>query len=234
MPQFLCNKRSKWLNNFQNFLEEIFRCFNRFGINWLLVTWLDHFQIPRAEIVPYQFVSCHQRFGNFEFIKQFIDFDKLLVKFSIEPLYRFNGRFWLFHFQHFPRIYQTVGIPDFVREISSLFTLGSIKRQIVSCRRRNQDAHAHAIGTELLNQLNRIGRITQRFRHFSSQFIANNSGIINIFERQITHVFVSGDNHSCYPEKHDFGRCNQIVGRIIILYFFVSWSRQTIKNGNWP
>ena len=47
-------------------------------------------------------------------------------------------------------------------------------------------------------------------------------------------VLVSGHNHSSHPEENDIGGCNQIGGRVIVVYFFVAGIVDTIEKRDGP
>ena len=79
----------------------------------------------------------------------------------------------------------------------------------------------NAIGPIRGNQIKRIRRISQRFRHFATLFVAHHSSKIHVFERKLLPIFVSGDDHTSHPEENNIRSSYQIIGWIIIIDFVV-------------
>ena len=234
LPQFFRDKRHERVKQLQQRVEE-FQCLLVSSlVNRLSISRLDHFQIPAWEFVPEQFVNCHQGFAQTIFTEQVIDFGSSLRQHRVKPRDSQLRIFRLFDFCHIPAFYQAEGIPDLIIEVTSLFTQRVIKQDIVSSRSRQHHTHTDTIGSVLLDQFQRIRWVTQRLRHLSANLIAHNTGEIDIPERHIAHIFITGHDHTCYPEEDDIRSGYQNRSRIIILDFFISRIVDTIKQWNRP
>ena len=64
--------------------------------------------------------------------------------------------------------YALTGIPYFIIKVTPLLTQGIVKENIVPCRSRKHHPHPYSIGTVFLNQIQWVGRITQRLGHLTS------------------------------------------------------------------
>ena len=67
----------------------------------------------------------------------------------------------LLNVSYLPPLDQTEGIPYLIVEVASLFAQSLVKQDVVAGRCRKHHAHADAIGTELLNEFDGVGRVAQ-------------------------------------------------------------------------
>ena len=205
------------------------------GINRFAVGWFNHFQIPAAEIIPNQLVGSHQSIRNAVLLKIVFNIRQHSVFSCFKPAHGKRGTFGLLFFIIcFPAFYQPQRIPYLVTEIPSLLAESGIKRQVVSGRSRQQHAHPNTVGTVFVHQFHRIGRIAKGFRHFSAQLIADNTGKIHIFKRNLFTVFHACHNHPGNPKEDNVGTGNQIIGRIIVINVFIVGKADSVEHRNGP
>ena len=133
-----------------------------------------------------------------------------------------------------PAFNQTESIPYLITEVTSLFAKCIIEKDVVSGRSRKHHTHTYPVGTVLINQFQRIGRVTERLGHLTSQLVTNDTCEINVLERHLSFVFVSGHNHAGYPEEDDIRPCHQVACRIIIFDFFITRIVDTVEQRNRP
>ena len=159
-----------------------------------------------------------------------------LTQLGIHPGYSslVDGRTANHFVGHLPSLDQTEGVPDLVVEVAPLFTESLIEEDIVAGRCREHHAHAHTIGTILVNQLQGIGTVAQRLGHLASQLVANDTCEIDVLEGVLTHIFLTSHNHAGHPEEDDIGACHQVAGGIIVLNFLVVGIVDTVEERNGP
>ena len=234
LPQFFCDERHERMQQFQQVVEEAQRFVVSLLINRLSVSRFDHFQIPAREFIPEQFVNGHQGFAQTIFSEKVFYLGNRLVQHGFKPFCSQTCIFRLIYFGSLPSLNQTERIPYLVIEVTTLFTKSLIKQDIVSGRRTKHHTHTHTISSVLINQLQRVGRVTQRFRHFTTDLITHDSGKINILKRHIAHIFVTRHNHTRHPEEDNIRTGNQIGGRIIIFDFFIAGVVNAVEQRDRP
>ena len=77
------------------------------------------------------------------------------------------------------------GVPKLGREIAALLDLLLIERDVLPARRDPHQAKAQTVRAILRDQIERIGRIAQRFRHLAALLVANESREKNIAKRDV-------------------------------------------------
>src|SRR5574344_704268 len=222
MPYFFSNERHKWVKHAHEALENVEGGIIGFAVDWSAKNRLNHFKIPRAEVIPYQLIGAHQGFAQAIGIEIVFNFFQNTSHSLFHPL---NTQLIVASLAQFvtylPPFHQTQCIPNFIAEVAALFADAFIERQIVAGRSRKKHAHTHTIGAIFVNQHNRIGTIAKRFGHFASQLVAYYTCKIHVFERYIVTVFFAGHNHTCHPEEYDVGSRYEVVGGIVVINFFV-------------
>ena len=154
---------------------------------------------------------------------------------SFEPLHGEGSCFGHFHLgTYFPSLHQTEGIPNLIVKVTSLFAKGIVEEDVVAGWGREHHTHAHTIGTVLLNQIEWIGAITERLRHLAAELVAHDTGEVNVLERHVAHVLVSGHNHTCHPEEDNIRAGHQVGCRIVVLNLFVSGVFDAVEERDGP
>jgi hypothetical protein len=136
MPDFLGDERHERVKRNHQFGEDIERGFERFPVNGLFVTGLDHFQIPRAEVVPDEGIKAEQCFAESVLPEVAFYISQNGLVFVINPLYCqsvfFDSTLIFSCFSDIPSLYKAECIPEFVAEIPAVFTEFFIKKNIPS------------------------------------------------------------------------------------------------------
>src|SRR4051812_42806848 len=120
---------------------------------------------------------------------------------------------------------KTRNIPELRRKVTTLFDLSLIESNVLSRRRDAHQTESQTVGSVLVDQLERIRRIAQRFRHFAALPVANDAGKENMVERNVVpdrlalagFELNSGNDHSGDPEKNDIGPGHENACRIKFL-----------------
>ena len=117
---------------------------------------------------------------------------------------------------HRPAVQEAVGVPYFVTEVAALLAQRLVEHHVVASRRGDQHGHAHAVGAELFDQLQRIGRVAQLLGHLAADFVAHDAREVDVREGLFAAVFVAGHDHAGHPEEDDVGTGHQIVGGVVV------------------
>src|SRR5260370_17893641 len=83
---------------------------------------------------------------------------------------------------HLPK---TRDVPEFCREVSAFLDLLFVVTNVLPSGRNPHQTKSQSVGAILIDQLERIGRITQRLRHFPAERVANNTDKENVAERNV-------------------------------------------------
>src|SRR6185312_2615150 len=86
MVDLLGNERHEGMQQLEQLLEELYGMAIHRGVHRLFETGLRPFQVPAAEIVPYQGVQCFQRFADTELGKELTERRGYLAQPVLEPL----------------------------------------------------------------------------------------------------------------------------------------------------
>ena len=163
LPQFFCDKWHKRMQQFKQTLERAKNHTINKAINRLSISRFHDFQQPGREFIPEQFVNQHQRFAQTIFGEEIGHFNSCRIQSLVKPLncQMCIGRNLNSAFSICPALNQTESIPYLVAEVTSLFAKCVIEKNIVSGRSRKHHTHTYSIGSVFLDQLQRIGRITE-------------------------------------------------------------------------
>src|SRR6185436_18700997 len=124
---------------------------------------------------------------------------------------------------HLPK---AAGVPKLIAEVATQFDVFFIENHILPEWRAPHRAEPKRVCAILIDQNERIGRVTQHLAHLPAQFVANDAGEVNIMKRQVAYVLVSRHDHASDPEKDDVGSGNE-VGRGIESFERISLLRPT-------
>ena len=103
----------------------------------------------------------------------------------------------------------------------------------VRARGRNpHDAEPQAVRTVSGDQVQRIGRIPQRFGHLAPLFVADDAGEIDVFKWHLTHPFIAGHDHAGDPEEDNVRAGYQIRSRVECLQGVRLF--RPAHRGKWP
>ena len=133
-----------------------------------------------------------------------------------------------------PAFYEAESVPYFVVEVSALFAQGVIKEYVVAGRGREHHTHTHAVGTVTVDEIDRVGRVAERFGHLTAYFIAHDTGKVNVLEWHLALVFISGHNHTGYPEEDDVGAGNKVGRGVVVTNLFVAGVVDAVEKRDGP
>src|SRR5437588_8928660 len=102
-------------------------------------------------------------------------------------------------------------VPKFGREVAAFFNLFFVEANVLTARRDPHQTEAQTVCAILVDQIERIGRIPERLRHFPSLLVANDAGEENVVERNVVFSllrfarfeFEAGDDHPRDPEENN-------------------------------
>ena len=203
-------------------------------VDRLLIARFDHLKVPTAELVAVQFEDRHQGFGQTVFTEQISDLRFGLCQLGIEPLNSITISCWLLAISDFQTLHHAETVPDLIAEVTSLLTQRIIVQDIVSGRRTQQNTHTDTVGTEALDQVQRIGTVTQRFGHLTTQFITYDTGEIHVLKRHFALVLITRHDHTCYPEEDDIRTRYKVCGGVVVIDLFVVRFFDTVKQTDRP
>ena len=127
---------------------------------------------------------------------------------------------------------ETGSIPYFIGKVSACLYSFPIETHIVTrCISGNQ-CQTQCICSVLVDDFQRINTISQRLTHFSSQGITNQTMEEYGMERCFSCLFITGENHTDYPEENDIVTGYQYIGRIEIIHLFCFF--RPAQCGEWP
>ena len=106
------------------------------------------------------------------------------------------------------------GIPKLGAKVSPKFDILLIKKNVGSQWGTSHHSKTQSIRTKSGDQIQRVGRVPQRLRHFSPLFIPDNPREIHIAKGHLPHPLKSRHNHPGNPEKNNVRPRNQIRRRI--------------------
>ncbi len=203
-------------------------------VDRLAIGWLDHFEIPRREFVPEEFVDCHQGFRQTELAEEVVDLGNGLVELHLEPFHSLGSILRLSGISHFPTLDKTERVPDFVVEVTSLLAKRIIVKDVVAGRSGKHQTHTHTICTEFLDKHQWVRRVAERLRHLAAEFVADNTCKVDVAERFVALVFVASHNHTRNPEEDDIWARNEVGCRIVVFDFLILRLKDTVEERHWP
>ena len=202
----------------QNIAENILNILAGLYVVLVLQTGLCNLNIPVAEDIPDKVVQllC----GNTQLILVDIGRDILHQRVVLRqnPL--------VLHSQLFRKLNLVNGqihldkagcIPDLIAEVAACLDTCLRIAHIISGRVAGCKREAQCIRTVLLNDLQRVNAVAQRFGHLASLLIADQTVNINRLERNFLHVLHAGEDHAGNPEEDDVISGDQRVRRIEVL-----------------
>ena len=133
-----------------------------------------------------------------------------------------------------PAFYQAEGVPDFVVEVAALFAQRIVIENVVACGGGQHEAHAHAVGAIGLDEFEGIGRVAERFRHLPSDFVAHDTGKVDILEGFLAGVFIPGHDHAGYPEEDDVGPRYEVARGVVVFHLFVAGVVDAVEERDGP
>ena len=196
-------------------------CLQCLAVDGRAVGWLHHFQVPTGELVPEQAVYGHQRIRNAVFAEVVVEFSIRLTQFGSKPFRGDAALRRLFDVGHLKSFHQTEGIPYLVVEVASLLAENLVEEDVVAGRGGEHHAHTHAVGSILVDEFDGVGGVAEALRHLPAQFVAHDTGEIDVLEGECAHVLLAGHDHACHPEENDIRTCHQVGSGVVVAYLIV-------------
>ncbi len=196
----------------------------------LSVCRLHQLEIPCRELVPEQLVDRHQCLAEPVFAEQVYHLGSSLAALGLKPAHgdaRCLGH--LGCVGHLPALRQAESVPYLVVEVASLLAQCLVEEDVVASRSGQHQTHAHAVGTILVYQLQRVGRVAERLGHLASQLVAHDAREVDVAERHLPLIFVARHNHACHPEEDDVGTCHEVVRRVVVLYLGIARVQNAVE-----
>ena len=159
VPYLLRDKRHKRMQHIHQTFKDADGCVVGLFVDGRAIGGLHHLQIPRAEVVPHQFVSIHQRLAQAVLVKVFLYLLQHAGHPLLHPFYSHLVLRFALHILRFnlPSFHQTQSVPYLVGKVAALLTDALVKRQVVAGRCRQQHTHTHTVSAVFLYQLYGVG-----------------------------------------------------------------------------
>src|SRR6266516_2443357 len=127
---------------------------------------------------------------------------------------------------HLPK---ATGVPKFGREVAPFLDLLFIEADVLAAWGNAHETKTQTIRAILLDQLERVGRVTKRFGHFATVLVADQPSEINIVKWDVVFgavgfsrlKFEASDNHSSNPKENNVRCGHKYAGRIKFLPCFL-------------
>ena len=142
--------------------------------------------------------------------------------------------FWLSNVGLLPTLYQTEGIPDLVTECGTLLAEVFLEENVVTGRSGQQHTHTYAICSVLLDKTNGVGAVAKTLGHLTANLIAYDTCEIYVTERNVLQIFLTGHNHTGYPEEDDIRTCYKVAGGVVVLNLLVAGIVDAVKQRYGP
>ena len=127
------------------------------AVDRLLISRLNHFEVPAREFVPEEAINCHQGFADAELAEEVVYFGEHAVELRFKPLGGYLCIFGLLYVGHFPALNEAEGVPNLIVEVTALFAERVVVKDVVSGRSGKHQAHAHAVGAVAFHEFYRVG-----------------------------------------------------------------------------
>ena len=154
------------MKHLQQLVEEAERCLVGGTVDGLLLAVVvgrfHHLEIPAGELVPEQLIDSHECLRDTVLGEEGVQFGTYLFELGVKPFHGQLGGSCLLHVGYLPSLYQSEGVPYLVVEVSSLLTECLVEEDIVAGRCREHHAHAHAVGSESVDEFNGVRRVAER------------------------------------------------------------------------
>ena len=157
-----------------------------------------------------------------------------------EPLNSFRSGGSLFCRRiHAESLHETVAVPYFVAESGTLFYLGLIVEDVVTCAGAEKHTDSHGIGAIGLDKIQRIGAVAKGLGHLAAYLVADDAGEIHVGERLLAHELLTRHYHAGHPKENDVRAGHEVVGGIIICKILIGpvvrmAGLLRVENRDWP
>src|SRR5439155_8386279 len=98
---------------------------------------------------------------------------------------------------------EAAGVPEFVAEVAAQLDVLLVVEHVLAEWGAAHDAEPERVGAVVADEIEWVGRVAEALRHFAAQFVADNTGEIDVLERHLPHEFEAGHDHARDPEEND-------------------------------
>ena len=136
------------------------------------------------------------------------------------------------------------GVPELVAEVAALADAIFVEEDILALRGDGQQAEAEAVGAELGDEVERLGRVAEGLRHLAAELVADDAVEVDALERDAladlvvgqrlllrTMELEAGDDHAGDPEEDDVRSRGEGAGRIPVFELFGGLARLAPADG---
>ena len=113
------------------------------------------------------------------------------------------------------------GVPDFIGEIAPNLELLFREKDVLALGGYHDDAETERVGAELVDHVDGIDGVAQRFAHLGPGIVADGAVDINVAEGNVAHKLKPGHNHPRDPEEDYLRRGRKHVGGVVELEVLV-------------
>ena len=109
---------------------------------------------------------------------------------------------------------KAAGVPQLVAKIASFDDLLLVEADVLTLRCDAHQPEAQTISTIFRDQVERVRRVAEAFRHLAPLLITDNSGEIHVAKRHFARILQPGHDHPRHPEEDDVRTSDERAGRI--------------------
>jgi len=136
------------------------------------------------------------------------------------------------------------GVPQLVAEVTALGDAVLVEEDVLALRGDRQQPEAEAVGAELGDEVERLGRVAEGLGHLAAELVADDAVEVDALERHALADLVvgerlllravqleAGDDHAGDPEEDDVGAGREGAGRVPMLELFGRLTRLAPADG---
>ena len=207
----------------QHIAQNIQRCLAGTFLLLIVKTSLREFDVPVAELIPYELVNHAACFAQLEFLQVLRDIVHGSAITGKDPPIR-EGVILLRRHKAVVKtlqIHEHVAgcIPDLIGEIAGGFHTLPVETHIIARRVARNQHEAQCICTVLVHDFHRINAVPEGFRHFASLAVPNKTVNEYVAEGNVLPECQAHHDHAGHPEENDIISRNQSARGIEMFEF---------------
>ena len=190
-----------------------------FGVFFIIQTRFSQLDVPVANLAPNEVINHAACFTQLELLQHFGNALSGVLQTGQNPFISQGIRSQLsvgivaFHVHQS----ETGSVPDLVSKVTGcLYTL-PVETHIVARGVAGNQHEAQGISAVLVNNLQRVDAVAQRFGHLAALAVANQTMDEYLVERNLMHEFHTHNQHTCNPEEDDIVTGYKYACRIELL-----------------
>ena len=111
---------------------------------------------------------------------------------------------------------------------------GFVEGQVVAGGGGEEHAHADAVGTVFLDEVDGVGAVAELFAHLAAQLVAHDTGEVDVVERYFIAELLASHNHAGNPEEDDVGGGDEVGGGVVVFDFLVVGVAYAVEERDGP